>query len=323
MNDQTIIVYDPTSSPVVTAARQAGGQGVLERWLATMSPLTIKAYRISFADFVDFVYGSNTPVEQGLQMWVGEPSLVAHNVALAYIVDLKNRGLSNSTINSRLSSLRSFVKQASTQGLCEWALNLPSEKRMPYRDATGYPVEVLRGLIASCDNDGEAGIRDRALLYLMIDSALRAASVVGLRRGDVDLKGRRIKFVPKGRREFEWKPVSTRTRDALSALIKSRGSLGDADAIFVTLDPIHKGDYPLTLAGLEWICARRGDKIGVAGIHPHGLRHSAATILYNATSDLKMVQELLGHGSRTTTERYIDSVTNQSGVASKLLEGLV
>jgi integrase/recombinase XerC len=146
-------------------------------------------------------------------------------------------------------------------------------------------------------------LRDAALILCIYSAGLRVseAASLGLRRLDSDLGGSRI--VGKGdkeRRVF----FSPEARDALAAYLPSRAERIKAekptDALFLN----RKGG-PLGARGIRWIVARYSERSASGKpVYPHALRHSFATHLVNAGCDVRVVQELLGHASLSTTQRY-------------------
>jgi integrase/recombinase XerC len=149
----------------------------------------------------------------------------------------------------------------------------------------------------------ESGIlwpeRDRAILLVMYSGGLRisetaALSLPGL---DGDLRGGRV--LGKGNRERQVF-FSAEAKEALLAWLPLRAALAGGDRLF-----INRRGGPLSVSGLRWIISRYAERSALPKkLHPHALRHSFATHLVNAGCDVRIVQELLGHASLSTTQRY-------------------
>jgi integrase/recombinase XerC len=145
--------------------------------------------------------------------------------------------------------------------------------------------------------------RDKALILAMYSGGLRISELVSLSLRDLedDLSGARI--IGKGDRE---RPVffSGEAGEALGAYLPSRKMRIRAEKPTDRLFISRKG-APISVPGVRWIIAKYSERSGLEkNIHPHSLRHSFATHLVNSGCDVRVVQELLGHASISTTQRY-------------------
>lgn len=154
------------------------------------------------------------------------------------------------------------------------------------------------------ERDAAQRLRDRALLELLYGAGLRVGEAVALDVRDVDLLAREVRVLGKGRKE-RVVPLPQAARQALGAWLESRRRPGyQAEPLF----PVLAGVAParrLDPRAARRILGARARAAGVADrVHPHRLRHSYATHLLDMGADLRSIQELLGHASLSTTQRY-------------------
>jgi integrase/recombinase XerD len=145
------------------------------------------------------------------------------------------------------------------------------------------------------------GLRDAALLELLYGVGARISEACGLDVDDVDLTERVVLLRGKGGRERRL-PLGAHAADAVSAyLVRGRPALmtRSTPALFINARGARLGRQS------AWdIVARAADRAGLTGISPHSFRHSFATHLLEGGADVRVVQELLGHASVTTTQIY-------------------
>ncbi len=167
------------------------------------------------------------------------------------------------------------------------------------------PVDEMMDLLRSLPSGGELEKRDAAILELMYSSGLRVGELVGLARGDVSIEERTARVTGKGRK-VRIVPVGTEALRALSAYLAARsaeaGRRGDApgDPLF-----LNARGGALTARSVARILDRALERAGAGRrLSPHGIRHSFATHLLESGADLRAIQEMLGHASLSTTQRY-------------------
>jgi integrase/recombinase XerC len=156
----------------------------------------------------------------------------------------------------------------------------------------------------SRERDVAQRLRDRALLELLYGAGLRVGEAVALDVRDVDLLAREVRVLGKGRKE-RVVPLPLAARQALGAWLESRRAPGyQAEPLFPALVPSGR-KRRIGARSVHKILGRRAIAAGVAGrVHPHRLRHSYATHLLDMGADLRSIQELLGHTSLSTTQKY-------------------
>lgn len=176
--------------------------------------------------------------------------------------------------------------------------------------------EQVNSLLAVCDQRTRDGRRDRAFLASMVWGGLRIAEACNLQRSDVEfVEGRvRLMFTGKGRK--------TRTVTLPKAVSKTfRRLLADHDDTWLFHG--HYPNKPVSLRGGYHIVVTRAREAGLPEwVHPHSLRHTYATLLLRATSDIHLVSTVLGHADiRTTVRSYIAADPRASRRAAAAMEG--
>jgi integrase/recombinase XerD len=169
-------------------------------------------------------------------------------------------------------------------------------------------AEVLSLLGAVAGDDAPAR-RDRAILEVLYACGLRVSELVGLSMSDLDLDAGLLRAFGKGSKE-RVVPVGRVAREALAAWLSPAGReamaperwarRGDAEAVFLNM----RGGR-LSRQGAWGVVRKYGDKVGLDDkLTPHVLRHSCATHMLDHGADIRVVQELLGHASISTTQVY-------------------
>jgi len=219
------------------------------------------------------------------------------------------------TLGRKLASLRGFFRFALRSG---WRGDDPTAglraPRTPKRLPRPLGVDDCMTLIERGDVDPtpEAGARedegarrDRAVVELLYGAGLRVSELSGLDVGDLDLASGDVRVLGKGGAE-RIVPVPREARRALERYLAERAAGRAADApLFTALRAREGRTRRLGVRDVRRVLRRRARRAGVEGrIHPHRLRHSYATHLLDMGADLREIQELLGHKSLATTEKY-------------------
>ena len=228
------------------------------------------------------------------------------------------RVLRPSTHRRRAAALRAFYRFCFAEGLIErdiaGLLDLPRQVRQLPDTLDQREVAALLGAPAS---DTPVGIRDRALLELLYAAGLRVGEALGLDREDVSLREGWVRVIGKGDRE-RLVPIGD---VAVHALERYLDEVRPGLAAAAATSPASTGGVPAGRRGGPLFLSVRGRRLGrmaawrqirqaalSAGLSghvtPHTLRHSFATHLLEGGADLRVVQELLGHASITTTQLY-------------------
>jgi integrase/recombinase XerC len=231
----------------------------------------------------------------------------------AYLGFLHQRGLQKSTVMRKLATIRSFFRFLHREGRIAFnparALHTPRQVRRVPRVLTEEAAAALVEAPPQPDTKTLAGLRDRALLELLYATGLRASEVVGLDLERLLLGDRLVRVVGKGRKE-RIVPFGEPAARALEAYLAARaeaGKLRPGGPVFCNL----RGGR-LTSRSLQRIVERYLPALPEGGdASPHTLRHSFATHLLARGADLRTIQELLGHASLSTTQKYTHVATAQ------------
>ncbi len=165
----------------------------------------------------------------------------------------------------------------------------------------GLEAEQVRALLASCDPQTTAGVRDFAILKLLTRLGMRRAEVAVLELGDIDWRSGEVTVHGKGSR-CERLPLPGDVGEALVQYLRdSRPASAEGRAVFVRVKAPHRA---LTPAGVSQVVLAAGDRAGLGRVSAHRLRHTAATELLRAGAPLVEIGQLLRHRSQQTTAIY-------------------
>jgi integrase/recombinase XerC len=212
-----------------------------------------------------------------------------------------NRGKKKSTASRRLAALRSFLKYLNREGLLKKnPARLIASPKLPKQLPRFLTVDEVFGLVEKPKSLSFIEQRDRAMLELLYSSGLRVGEMSGLNMDDVNLEEGLVKVMGKGRKE-RLVPVGSKAREALNSYLveKMLQKKGDK-ALFVS-----RNGRRLDPRGIRRIVRKYSLALGIEGkVSPHTLRHTFATHLLQSGADLRVIQELLGHASLSTTQKY-------------------
>lgn len=259
-----------------------------------VSPHTLRAYRTDLQEFLEFAQGAG----------VGWERVDTHQVR-SYLHGLYGRR-KPATIARKLAALRSFYRWAVAserlkKSPCEGVRSPKNPKRTPQVLEAEEVSRMLERTARGGENDAFR-LRDAALLEILYAGGLRVSELVGLNELDVDHDARVLRVRGKGRKE-RIVPVGVPAIEALNNYLAVRAGFGpDAHepALF-----LNRFGRRLSDRSVRTVLSRRHfDAGGWDSVHPHALRHSAATHLLDAGAELRHIQEYLGHESLATTQRY-------------------
>jgi integrase/recombinase XerD len=210
------------------------------------------------------------------------------------------------SIARAIAAVRSFHRFCVEEGLL---VSDPAGEIGGPRVPQGIPKALseaeVEALLGAVPGDGPRPTRDRAILETLYAGGLRISELVGLDLGDIDLHDGFVRVLGKGNKE-RVVPVGRGARDALGDyLVHGRPELLPAGR---SRDPalfLNARGGRLTRQGAWLIVRGAGDRAGLRGrLFPHVLRHSCATHMLDRGADIRVVQELLGHASLSTTQVY-------------------
>ncbi len=264
-----------------------------------LSPHTCAAYVRDLNAFREFLAGQGGADAAALQR-------LDHLLLRRYLAEL-HKHHQRSSLARKLSTLRTFFRYLRREGLLDAnpAEGLATPKRNSYLPKT-LSVDEAAALMERGHGTSTLALRDRAILELLYSSGLRVSELTGLNVEALDLRENLVRVLGKGRKE-RIVPVGRKAHAALCAYLEARGAVGDDQPLFVN----HRGGR-LTPRSVQRHLKVRLLKAGLLkDISPHALRHSFATHLLDGGADLRAIQELLGHASLSTTQRYTQVSVDQ------------
>jgi integrase/recombinase XerC len=293
------------------------------RAVRNASPHTIRSYDTDIGQFLTFLTPPGTAMPS--------PQDVTHLMIREFMAHLHDLKLEKSSIARKLAAIRSFFKYAVREGVVvRNPARMVATPKLPKRIPSVLSAEDLnafldgvvagpargsgRGRRASAYDDSRLMVkRDRAILEMLYASGLRVSELTGLNLGDMDRKELMLRVRGKGNKE-RIVPYGGKAEQALEAyeslrqeILRKAGGRGDRQAVFLN----HLGTR-LTQRSVARIVKKYARLANVNwDLHPHSLRHAFATHLLADGADLRAIQELLGHSSLSTTQRYTHATIRQ------------
>ena len=286
---------------------------------------TRRAYEKDLRYFFLAAYGQK-PTESVIAQFLQLNRFEAISIVLRYKSDLISKSLKESTINRRLSALKSLVNFAAKLGKCNWNLDdVQTETVQTYRDTTGLKPDGIRTMLLRIDRTTIKGKRDFAILRLLWDNALRRNEVVSANIGDFDYEARSLQILGKGRgSQKSLISLSIGTTNAIQDWLSQNKTKNSDRPLFHSLDHVNHG-HRLTGTAIYQIVDRLARDSGISKkMSPHRIRHSAITAALDATNgNVRKVQKLSRHKKLDTLMLYDDNRTNMQGEVSSLLGDLI
>ncbi len=248
---------------------------------------TVRAYRKDLKAFSE--YAKTEP---------GEIDMID---VRGFVAEQIKKGLRKITVSRRLSSIRSFFKFLYREGYIKSnPAKLVSNPKIPKLLPKFLSVDDVFSLIEKPEGIGFMPVRDRAILELLYSSGLRVSELTGLNVDDVNTRESLMKVRGKGKKE-RIVPIGSKAIDAMKSYTIERMLMKSRDkALF-----LNRMGKRLTDRGVRRIVVKYARALAYHGqIGPHTLRHSFASHLLQSGADLRVIQELLGHSSLSTTQKY-------------------
>ena len=204
------------------------------------------------------------------------------------------------SIARKLSALRTFFRYLVREGHMPGnpAEGLSTPKLNRYLPKT-LSVDEAVALMECRSGNSLLDLRDRAIVELFYASGLRVSELTGLNVGSLDLRQKLVRVVGKGRKE-RILPIGRKAHQAIAAYLDARGASDDDAPLFLNA----RGGRLTPRSVQRNLKTRLIKAMIVKDISPHALRHSFATHLLDGGADLRGIQELLGHASLSTTQKY-------------------
>lgn len=302
---------------------------VIERFIGYLqyeknaSPFTIREYRRDVTQFRDFLTppgGKTLPLHE-----------VDHKVIREFVSSLYDQNLERSSIARKLAALRTFFKFCMRERLTKQnPARLVSSPRLPKRVPRVLSAEEMNAFLDNLASPPSRHTgskkdsqkqreqeklllkRDRAILELLYGSGLRVSELTGLDVINIDTAGQMLRVLGKGRKE-RIIPYGDKAKQALENYgpvrdeILARSREPDHEAVF-----LNRRGRRLSTDAVRNLVKKYARLSNVDwNLHPHSLRHAFATHLLADGADLRAIQELLGHASLSTTQRYTQATIEQ------------
>ena len=295
------------------------------RYERNASPSTITNYRKDIGQFIEYL---TPPSEATMKLTDVDHRLIREFVAVLY-----ERRLEKSSIARKLAAMRSYFKFCVREGyLTQNPARLVSSPKLPLRIPRVVSAEELNKFLDKIasgalqpraargrknnTNRSDSQLlvkRDRAILEFLYASGIRVSELSGLNIGAVDQTGRMVRVLGKGRKE-RVVPYGTKAQAALEAywpvrleVLAKHHQTSDPEAVFVGA----RGGRLLPRS-IRFIVKKYSVLNNIDwNLHPHSFRHAFATHLLADGADLRAIQELLGHASLSTTQRYTQATIQQ------------
>lgn len=269
-----------------------------------LSPLTVKYYLADLHQFRSYLAAEGILAEADAKEIL---PVFDHDLIAGYLAALYRNQAKKPTLIRMIAALKTFFKFLRRRGkIADNPMELIQSPRHERPLPVFLSVDETFALLDGPTAPGITGLRDRAVMELFYSSGLRVSELAGLNVLDVDITERLIKIRGKGKKE-RILPVGEK---ALSALREYRSAVNDSLKFSGQEDinyPLFLGKrgQRISVSVLERIVAAQTKKTGIARrVTPHTLRHTFATHMMDAGADMRSIQELLGHESLSTTQRY-------------------
>jgi integrase/recombinase XerC len=266
-----------------------------------LSHHTLRAYRSDLERFQRFLSRDFLGCEpEDIPLAAIDPLAVRSFLASLTRADVGSRSQAR-----MLSAVRSFFRFLCREGRLEsnpaQSVRTPKQPQPLPRHLRPGEIETLLDAI---DGEGPLDIRDRAIFELFYASGLRVGELVGLDWSAIDLEGNVLRVLGKGGKERMvpfGKPAAEALRAWRDCWAELRSGVSDSDEpLFLN----YRGGRLGARSVRRSLDRRVADAALASGVHPHALRHTFATHLLEGGADLRAIQELLGHSSLSTTQRY-------------------
>jgi len=256
---------------------------------------TLRAYKEDLREFVDFVKEK----KEGTFV----PEAVDADIVRDWVVSLMDKGEKTTSVNRKLSSLKSFYKYLRKDGVVEtnplrFITGLKVKKSLPY-----FVQEKDMATILDSDDfdDKFEGVRDRLILEMLYETGMRRAELVALKDADIDFDTMQLRVTGK-RNKQRIIPYGDRLKKMMKAYISLRDSEVECHDLWFF---VQQNGEQITDSLVYKVVHQELKKIPtLSKCSPHVLRHSFATSMLNNGAELNSVKELLGHSSLASTAIY-------------------
>lgn len=256
-----------------------------------VSPHTLQAYCSDLAQMLLFVQQ-----EKGVRATALD---IDHLLLRRYLSQI-SKFTKKSSIGRKLAAIRSFFRFLLRRGAiaknpAELVATPKKEQRLPFH----LDIDQTTSLMEAPGAEQKHALRDRAILELLYSSGLRVSELTALNTGEIDLSGGMVRVMGKGGKE-RIVPVGSRAAEAVQRYLELREGADPRDALF-----LNSRGGRINRRSVTRIVDYHVLRIAAfKRISPHTLRHTFATHMLEGGADLRAIQELLGHSSLSTTQKY-------------------
>ena len=257
--------------------------------LANASPHTLRNYASDLRQFLEYF---SAPGEAP-----PPPARIDYLHIREFLGALYARKNTNRSVARKLAAVRAFFRFLTREGMLEAnPAKLVSTPKLPKTLPPVMTAEQANDLVDAAGREGTA--RDRVIFELLYGCGLRVAELVGLDLEDLDWQERWLRVRGKGRKERQV-PFGAKAAEALERYLEARAGHSSPALL------LNRRGGRLTARSVERIVKRYAVLFsGDPSLHPHSFRHAYATHLLSDGADLRAIQELLGHASLSTTQKY-------------------
>lgn len=295
-----------------------------------LSDNTVRVYRDDLDAFMRYLdYSGEAPGGMNRQMarrYLAWLATLGRETKHPYSGRQRQEGYARVSILRKLTALRSFYQFLAQEG---WFKHNPVPSGRSLQVKTEKPLPSFIGkqeaarLLEAPDTDNDYGLRDRAILEVLYACGVRLAEITGMDLPDLDFAQRQILVEGKGSKE-RWVLFGQPTAEVLQRYLEearpallneglAAGKPVEGNALF-----LNRYGQRLSRRSIEKLVKSHAAQAGLRdGIHPHTLRHTFASHMLEGSADLRVIQELLGHASPTTTQIYTH-ITKQEAKAAYL-----
>ena len=292
---------------------------LLDREAARCTPKTLEHYRYTCGGFIDWLGGRG----------VRDVAEVKSPHIRAYLVSLQKRGLRDTTQHAHARGIKAWLNWLVKEGdLDESPMQMVTMPRLEKRVPPPFKQEGIRLLLGHCDRKIPIGARNYAIVLTLLDTGLRAAELMSLRIGSVDMRSGLTTVLGKGQKQRQVR-VGSKARAAMARMMGHRSRVVPGAPLWIgyQLNGVEKDR--LSVHGLQSTLRRLGQKAGVMPCGPHRFRRTFALWCLRDGMDLHSLRMLMGHSSLDVLQRYlalagedVERAHKAHSPADKLLDGM-
>ena len=258
---------------------------LLDREAARCTPKTLEHYTYTVGTFAAWLKARGV-------IAVGQ--VTAHHIR-AYLVSLQHRGLKDTTQHAHARGIRAWLNWLVLEediGVSPMRkVAMPKlEKRIP----APFAPQDIQTLLSNCDRQTELGTRNYAIVLTLLDSGLRAAEIVSLRVGDINMRSGLATLMGKGQKQRTVR-VGNKARAAILRMTASRGQVPNGHPLWAAHNVNGLETGGLSVHGLQTMLHRLGKRSGVMPCGPHRFRRTFALWSLRDGMDLHSLRMLMGH----------------------------